>query len=248
MNISKIHLYWLKFRLRYFERFCSPYLFNKILKMEGFEIGEHTIFYGPNNQNIDRQRPWMLKIGDYCKITNGCTILTHDYSRSVIRRYDGQIIGEAGTTEIGNNVFVGVNSIILMGTHIGDNVIVGAGSVVSGHIPSNVVVAGNPAKIIRSLDDHIIRRKTRTIDEAFLYFNKFVDWSGREPSLREMGPFFPLFIKREKKVIENAGVNITPNGDNPEELFEALLNSEPEFKNYEEFKKCALKKRERSSE
>lgn len=239
MKIKELYLYWLKFRIRYFERFCPPHLFNKILKLEGFEIGEHTIFYGPNTQNIDRQRPWMLKIGDYCKITNGCTILTHDYSRSVIRRYDGHIIGEAGTTEIGDNVFIGVNSIILMGTHIGDNVIVGAGSVVSGIIPSNVVVAGNPAKVIRNLDEHVKRRMSKTVNEAYLYFNKFVEWSGREPLVNEMGPFFPLFIKREKSVIELSGVNITPNGDDSEELITALLDSEPLFKNFEEFKKMA---------
>lgn len=198
--------------------------------------------------NIDRQRPWMLKIGDYCKITNGCTILTHDYSRSVIRRYDGQIIGEAGTTVIGNNVFIGVNSIILMGAHIGDNVIVGAGSVVSGQIPSNVVIAGNPAKIVRSLDEHILRRRNKTVEEAFLYFNKFVEWSGREPSISEMGPFFPLFIQRERAALEQSGVNITPNGDDSEDLIRALLSTNPVFDSFDEFKKIAYQKREDNKE
>ena len=57
-------------------------------------------------------------------------------------------------TTIGNNVFVGMRSIILMGVEIGDNVIVGAGSVVAGKIPSNCVCAGNPAKVICTLDQH----------------------------------------------------------------------------------------------
>ena len=43
---------------------------------------------------------------------------------------------------MGENVFLGVNTVVLMGAHIGNNVIVGAGSVVHGHIPDNVVIAG----------------------------------------------------------------------------------------------------------
>lgn len=53
--------------------------------------------------------------------------------------------------KIGNNVFIGVDSIILKGTIIGDNSVIGAGSVVSGIIPSNVIAAGNPCKVIRVL-------------------------------------------------------------------------------------------------
>ena len=54
--------------------------------------------------------------------------------------------------KIGKNVFIGMGSIILKGTQIGDNTVIGAGSVVSGVIPSNVVVAGNPAKVIREIE------------------------------------------------------------------------------------------------
>ena len=50
---------------------------------------------------------------------------------------------------IGENCFIGMNSIILKGTVIGNNSIVGAGSVVCGCFPDNVVIAGNPAKIIK---------------------------------------------------------------------------------------------------
>lgn len=52
---------------------------------------------------------------------------------------------------IGNDVWIGGNSTICPGVTIGDNVVVGAGSVVVKNVPSNVVVAGNPAKIIRYL-------------------------------------------------------------------------------------------------
>lgn len=54
---------------------------------------------------------------------------------------------------IGDNVFIGCNCLILKGTEIGANSIVGAGSVVCGKFPENVVVAGNPAKIIKKRED-----------------------------------------------------------------------------------------------
>ena len=52
---------------------------------------------------------------------------------------------------IGNNVWIGMNSIILKGLSIGDNSVIGAGSVVNSSIPDNCIAAGNPAKVIKSL-------------------------------------------------------------------------------------------------
>ena len=49
---------------------------------------------------------------------------------------------------IGNNVFIGINCIILSNTTIGDNCIIGAGSVLRGHFPENSVIAGNPAQVL----------------------------------------------------------------------------------------------------
>jgi acetyltransferase-like isoleucine patch superfamily enzyme len=46
-----------------------------------------------------------------------------------------------------------MNSVILKGTRIGDNAVIGAGSVVRGEIPANTLAAGNPARIIRRLDE-----------------------------------------------------------------------------------------------
>ena len=74
----------------------------------------------------------------------------------------------------GNNIFVGVNSIILPGVQIDDNLIVAAGSVVTKSLPSGVIVAGVPAKIIgnyeeikkRMLDNYI---SDENMDSEFSY-------------------------------------------------------------------------------
>ncbi|EER9293197.1 N-acetyltransferase, partial [Escherichia coli] len=59
------------------------------------------------------------------------------------------------TIHIKKNASIGANATILPGIIIGENSIIGAGSVVTKDIPDNVIVAGNPAKIIRPVDDII---------------------------------------------------------------------------------------------
>jgi len=86
-------------------------------------------------------------IGDRCTITHGCIILSHDRSK---KRIDPQDKGE-GVVRLGNDVFIGVNSVILRDVTIGEYSIIGAGSVVTKDVPPSVVVAGNPARIIKKL-------------------------------------------------------------------------------------------------
>ncbi len=233
--MNRLYLNYLKFRLKYFPKHAGKYDFNKILVASGISVGEGTIFYDPNSMSIDRERPWMVKIGKYCKITKGTIILTHDYSRSVLRRAYGEIIGEAGTTEIGDNVFIGMNSIILMGSHIGNNVIIGAGSIVSGNIPDNCVAAGNPCRVIRTLDEHYRIRKDRIVQEAKIYYQSFIEKYQRKPSEKEMAAFFPLWLERSEKAIVESKVNFNLNGDNPEEAKEFFLKTKPMFQGYDEF-------------
>ncbi len=57
-----------------------------------------------------------------------------------------------GTVIIGNNVFVGVNAVILRNVRIGDKSVIGAGAVVTADIPANSLVVGNPAKVVRSIN------------------------------------------------------------------------------------------------
>jgi acetyltransferase-like isoleucine patch superfamily enzyme len=57
---------------------------------------------------------------------------------------------------IGDNVWLGAHSVVLKGSRIGKNTLIGAGSIVAGEIPPNVIAAGNPCKVIRSLSEDVI--------------------------------------------------------------------------------------------
>ena len=95
----------------------------KYLRKNGVLVGEHVTIYSPMHTDIDIRRPWLISIGDYCKITKDVAIIAHDYGVSVPRRVYGEFVGGGLPVTIGNNVFIGENSIILMGTTIGDNCI-----------------------------------------------------------------------------------------------------------------------------
>ena len=201
----------------------------------GVKIGEGTVFFDPSNTFVDIQRPWMLTIGEYCKITRGCIILQHDYSRSVFRRVYGDIVDGCQKTTIGNNVFLGMNTVVLMGAEIGNNVIIGAGSVVSGKIPDNCVAAGNPARVIRTLEEHYQKRKSAYIEEAKETAKEFYRRNGRQPNIEEMGAFFPIYLERNMAEIKRNHLNVALSGDNMDEVVRDFLSSESTYHSYDEF-------------
>lgn len=97
----------------------------------------------------------LVFIGNNVWITSGVRLINHDASVQVVQKalnYHG--IDKVGKIQIGNNVFIGNDSILLPGVRIGDNCIVGAGSVVTKSIPDNSVVAGNPAVVISSFSEY----------------------------------------------------------------------------------------------
>ncbi len=127
----------------------------------------------------------LITIGDNVTIT-GARILTHDASTKKFLGYS-----KIGLVTIGNNVFIGNGAIILPSTSIGDNVIIGAGTVVANDIPSNSVVAGNPAKILCTTSEYLKRNKERMASKDTYVSNQLFcersknDWSTLKKMLRE---------------------------------------------------------------
>lgn len=105
--------------------------------------------------------PYLIEIGNSVRITKGVNFITHDGGVWVLRN-----IGIAKDADIfrririGNNVHIGINAIIMPGVTIGDNVIVAVGAVVTKDVPSNSVVAGVPAKKLKTLDDYYEKNKS----------------------------------------------------------------------------------------
>lgn len=114
------------------------------LRMTGIRIGHGTMI--SLRAKLDTRRGRIV-IGNHCIITYGCVILSHDAAACRINP------GDAGEGEviIEDNVFIGVNTIILRNVTIGRNSIIGAGSVVSRSIPPNCVAMGNPACVVKEL-------------------------------------------------------------------------------------------------
>jgi acetyltransferase-like isoleucine patch superfamily enzyme len=92
--------------------------------------------------------PFLISIGDRVTVTSGVRILTHDGATCLIRNQAGKRYQKYAPVKIGNDVFIGINSIIMPGVTIGSRSIIAAGSVVTKGVPSESVVGGNPARII----------------------------------------------------------------------------------------------------
>lgn len=118
----------------------------------GVEIGDNCRLINLTAGTFGSE-PYLISPGNHVTITSGVKFITHDGGVWVFREQHPDIDVIAPIT-IGNNVFVGVNSIILPGVSIGDNCIVGAGSIVSRSIDSGMVVAGGPARPIGTIDEY----------------------------------------------------------------------------------------------
>jgi acetyltransferase-like isoleucine patch superfamily enzyme len=99
----------------------------------------------------------LVTLGDRTVISRDVILLTHDYSITTALiandRTPPTDIAVRRSINIGNNVFIGMNTIILPGTTVGDNVIVGAGSVLRGTIEPDSIMVGNPAVKVGRLTD-----------------------------------------------------------------------------------------------
>jgi len=95
-----------------------------------------------------------VTIGKHCLFGPRCQILTATHPIDYKQRRDDEI-NIAKPIHIGNECFFGASVIVLPGVTIGDNVVVGACSVITKDVPSNTIVAGNPAKPIKQLDPYV---------------------------------------------------------------------------------------------
>jgi acetyltransferase-like isoleucine patch superfamily enzyme len=151
---------------RFWISYYIKYRTNKVayLRGLGMRIGKNCDIL-TKVENFGSE-PYLIRLGDNVTITSGVIFITHDGATRVMRNVDERWTKETGLygkIDLGDNVFVGMNSILLPGISIGANSVVGAGSVVTRDIAADTVVAGNPAKVVCSLAEYTDKVFNKTV-------------------------------------------------------------------------------------
>lgn len=131
----------------------------------GAKIGEGCKLY-----SIDfLDEPYLVELGNHVVVADAVRFITHDGGVWLFWDKHPEI-DNYGKIVVKDNVFIGMNTIILAGATIGNNCVIGAGSVVRGKIPDNSVVLGNPAKVVMkfSLYKKLILNSKTTLPTALI--------------------------------------------------------------------------------
>lgn len=123
---------------------------DKYARLIGVHIGNDNFI---PDKDCWSSEPYLITVGNHCGITKGVRIFTHGGARVARKHYpDFDVFGRV---VIGDWVYIGTNSLIMPGVTIGDGSLIAAGSVVTKSVPPGVVVGGNPAKIISTVEKYI---------------------------------------------------------------------------------------------
>ena len=131
---------------------------NNYYRKQGVVIGKDCNICS----NILTTEPYLLEIGDNVTISTDVLFITHD--ASVGKIFGKEIASDiCGKIRVGNNCFIGARSTVLYGVTLANNIIVAAGSTVTkSFVEENIIIAGNPAKIIGHWEDFANKIKNNT--------------------------------------------------------------------------------------
>lgn len=146
----------------------------------GVSIGEDCRLLGLTTGTFGSE-PYLVSLGNHVTVTSGVSFITHDGGVWVFRK-DYPDIDVIAPITVGNNVFIGINSILMPGVSIGDDCVIGAGAVVTRDIPPGNVAVGVPARPIKLLDEYwqkvqkqaIYARSLEPHEKRILYEHLFV--------------------------------------------------------------------------
>jgi|688.fasta_scaffold166048_2 acetyltransferase-like isoleucine patch superfamily enzyme len=156
MIIQLLHFY--KFLQRRWNIYYDPVGYARSL---GVNIGKECRLLDIDIGTFGSE-PYLVQLGDHVTVTSGVRFVTHDGGVWVFRQQYPDIDVIAPIV-IGNNVFIGLNVILMPGITIGDNCIIGAGSIVTKNIPANHVAVGVPARPIKLTTDYLESIKNKAI-------------------------------------------------------------------------------------
>ena len=139
---------------------------NEVILTGNITIGRYTSIWGPNALLIAKINK--IKIGKFCSIARNVSFQEFDHNHKKITTYymgqnffyekwDNETVSK-GDIEIGNDVWIGANAIILSGAKVGNGCIIAANSLVNSNIPDYAIVGGTPAKVLKyRFDDATIK-------------------------------------------------------------------------------------------
>ena len=134
-------------------RLRGDYTTEKLISM-GMKVGKN--FKRLHGVILDPAHCWLIEIGDNVTMAPRVHILCHDASTKTFLNYT-----KIGRVTIGDNVFIGAESVVLPGVTIGRNVIIGANSTVTHDIPDDSVAVGSPARVICTLAEYLEKEQIR---------------------------------------------------------------------------------------
>ena len=132
----------------------------KYMKKVGINFPENGVhIYGKVAWGTE---PWIITLGNNVHITDGVKFITHD-GGTLLFRDQVPDLEITKPINLGDNVYIGNNVIILPGVNIGSNVVIGAGAVVSKDIPDNSLAVGVPARVIKTADEYLEKLKQESL-------------------------------------------------------------------------------------
>lgn len=137
-----------------------------LYRRKGVKIGEGVRAFSP----LISAEPYLLEIGNNVTISTGVNFTTHDNSVIKVLENKTDVFGKI---IIKDDCFIGQNSLILPGVTLGNRTIVGAGSIVTKSFKDgNVIIAGNPAKIICTVDEYKKRVRDKALNTKGLSYDE----------------------------------------------------------------------------
>lgn len=226
-------------RMRYILHYGGEKYLN-YLRSKGVKIGQGTtIGENASSLQIDLSRPYLLEIGDNCRLNTGLVIMTHDFATMVFKNKYGELIPCSGKVKIGNNVYFGRQCTVLKGVTIGDNCIVGYGSVVMKDVPANSVVVGRPAKVICTLDEFFEKRKQKSLEESLELAREIQKKFHRRPVPEDFREEFVYFVSGGE-VEKYPNLNIERELRTTGDCYDVwVANHKAAFSSFDEFLKAA---------
>lgn len=155
-------------------------------RLMGVTIGKNCKIYG-NSPNMWGTEPFLITIGNNVYITNGCKFVNHDGGTLILRKRTPSLELTAPIV-IGDDVYLGVETMIMPGIVIGNNVIVGARSIITKNVEENSVIVGIPAKKIKTVDQYYEEIKKKSLGIGHL------DRDSKEKELKKIFKKQKFFI------------------------------------------------------